>query len=124
MLPIGVRVRALEPHLDERGTVIEVFRAEWRVGVEPVQWNAVTSMAGVLRGVHLHRVHTDHLTVVAGRMVLGLHDLRRGSETCGFGTTVKLSAEQPASVVVPVGVAHGFYFPEPSITPREIASAG
>jgi dTDP-4-dehydrorhamnose 3,5-epimerase len=113
VLPAGLGVRTLEPHPDERGVVVEVFRAEWRIGVEPVQWNAVASSAGVLRGVHLHLVHADHLTVVAGRMLLGLHDLRPDSETRGLGTIIELSAERPSSVVIPVGVAHGFYFPEP-----------
>mgnify|MGYP003939067931 CR=1 FL=1 len=38
-----------------------------------------------------------------------------GSPTEGLGTTVELDASAPAALVIPVGVAHGFYFHEPSI---------
>jgi dTDP-4-dehydrorhamnose 3,5-epimerase len=42
-----------------------------------------------------------------------LHDLRAGSITEGLGATVELRADRPASLVVPPGVAHGFYSQEP-----------
>ena len=78
-----------------------------------MQWNAVSSLANALRGVHAHWRHTDYLTVVAGRATIGLHDLREGSTTEGLGATVELRADLPASLVVPPGVAHGFYSHEP-----------
>ena len=73
------------------------------------------SRAEVLRGVHVHVRHTDYLTVVTGKATIGLHDLRSGSSTEGLGTTVELDARDPAALVIPVGVAHGFYFHEPSM---------
>ena len=45
----------------------------------------------------------------------GLHDLREGSETEGAGYVVQLDAEAPAALAIPPGVAHGFYFHEPSL---------
>lgn len=110
MLPAGVRHVPLTPHADERGVFTELFRASWDVGVAPVQWNAVSSNANVLRGVHAHIRHTDYLTLAVGSATIGLHDLRPDSPTGGLGATVELDAEEPAALVIPVGVAHGFYF--------------
>src|SRR6266516_3223257 len=50
-LPVGVELFPLEMHPDTRGCLTEIFRAEWDTGVSPVQWNVVSSQAGVLRGV-------------------------------------------------------------------------
>jgi dTDP-4-dehydrorhamnose 3,5-epimerase len=114
-LPHGVRLAPLRPHRDERGTFLELFREEWDVGVEPVQWNAVHSEAGVLRGVHVHPRHDDYLTVVSGRATIGLRDLREDSPTEGATACVEIDSERPAAISIPHGVAHGFYFHEPSI---------
>ena len=115
MLPDGVLHQSLTPREDERGVFTELFRDSWSLGVMPVQWNAVSSVANVLRGVHVHWRHADYLTVRMGRATIGLHDLREGSATEGLGTTVELRADRPACLVVPPGVAHGFYFHEPSL---------
>jgi len=93
----------------------ELYRVSWEPGVVPVQWNAVRSEPNVLRGVHVHRRHTDYVTLLVGRATIGLHDLRPGSPTEGLGTTVELESRDPAALVIPVGVAHGFYFHEPSV---------
>lgn len=114
-LPEGTFVHSLEPHLDERGSFTELFRAEWPTGVAPIQWNAVRSGEGVLRGVHVHLRHDDYLTVLVGRAAVGLRDLRRGSPSEGLSALVELRGDRPAALVIPHGVAHGFYFPEPSL---------
>jgi dTDP-4-dehydrorhamnose 3,5-epimerase len=113
-LPSGVQLRALTPHRDARGSFTEIFRSEWRLP-EPVQWNAVSSEPGTLRGVHVHLVHEDYLTLVHGRMVLGLSDLRPASPTVGRATVLELSRKNSFGVTIPRGVAHGFYFLEPSV---------
>ena len=114
-LPVGTSLVPLEAHDDERGVFVELYRLEWETGVVPVQWNAVRSEAGVLRGVHVHIRHDDYLTVPFGRASVGIRDLRRDSPTEGLATVVELGAERPAALVIPHGVAHGFYFHEPSL---------
>jgi dTDP-4-dehydrorhamnose 3,5-epimerase len=113
-LPAGLLLRPLEPHGDDRGTFIEVYRHEWETAVHPVQWNVAHSEAGVLRGVHVHPRHDDYLTVVRGRAIIGVRDLRDESETAGAAACIELCAEQPSAITIPHGVAHGFYFAEPS----------
>ena len=114
MLPEGVERIPLTPHRDGRGVFTEVFRASWELDVSPAQWNLVSSSANVLRGVHAHWRHSDYLVVARGRATIGLHDLRADSATAGLGITVELTAEHPQALVIPTGVAHGFFFHEPS----------
>jgi dTDP-4-dehydrorhamnose 3,5-epimerase len=113
-LPHDLRLSALVPHRDDRGTFLELYREEWQTGVDPVQWNAVDTEAGVLRGVHVHPRHDDYLTVVRGHATIGVRDLREGSPSEGTAACVELSGESPTAISIPHGVAHGFYFHEPS----------
>jgi dTDP-4-dehydrorhamnose 3,5-epimerase len=115
LLPSGTLLRPLDAHADERGVFTELYRAEWETGVAPIQWNAVRSEAGVLRGVHVHVRHEDYLTLPYGRAIVGLRDLRRGSSTEGLSALLELSGDDAASLVIPRGVAHGFYFRESSL---------
>jgi dTDP-4-dehydrorhamnose 3,5-epimerase len=113
-LPEGVKLRPLTTREDRRGNLTELFREEWGLGQCPVQWNLVRSEANVLRGVHVHRKHIDYLTMPMGEIVLGLHDLRSTSSTHRLSLVFRLQAHDQHLVVIPTGVAHGFYFPEPA----------
>ena len=114
-LPDGMIVHPLAVHGDGRGDLIEVFRETWPTGLRPVQWNAVRSTSGVLRGVHVHPRHDDYLIVLGGRASVGVRDLRRGSPTEGWAGLLELSSAVPTAVTIPHGVAHGFYFEEPAL---------
>ena len=91
------------------------FVEEWDTGISPVQWNIVSSEAGTLRGVHVHIRHDDYLTTLRGRASVGLRDLRRGSPTEGMSALVELAEDPLTALLIPHGVAHGFYFAEPSL---------
>jgi dTDP-4-dehydrorhamnose 3,5-epimerase len=112
----GVAVRPLLMHRDHRGSVSELFRADWDTGFEPLQWHSLISRAGAIRGMHLHVRHADYKVVVAGRETLVLKDLRRGSATEGNAVRLELSASELITVIVPPGVAHGIYSHEDSVT--------
>lgn len=114
-LPAGVRRHELTRHLDARGSLVEVFRESFDAGVRPVQWNASSTQAGVLRGVRAHATHLDWLIVLAGTALAGLRDLRPDAPPDGAGTVVELRGDSPVALLIPPGVAHGFYFPEPSL---------
>jgi dTDP-4-dehydrorhamnose 3,5-epimerase len=114
-LPHGVGLRRLVSHGDGRGSFTEIFRASWGVGVEPVQWNFVESRAGVLRGVHFHLRHADYLIILRGRASVGLCDLRPDSPTAGRAALVEMRGDALSALTLPPGVAHGFYFHEPSL---------
>ena len=110
-LPEGCIVRDLTTHADARGGLTEIFRDEWPTGIDPVQWNFVTSGAHVLRGVHVHVVHNDYIVVLSGRMELCLVDIRPESPTTGLATTITLDGSRLQAAFIATGVAHGFYFP-------------
>ena len=109
-LPLGVVLCHLHAHSDARGALAEGFRVS-RDGATLAQFNVVASKARVLRGVHLHYDHADHLVMASGTVVVGLHDCRRASPTFGLAATVELH-ELDHQLTSPAGVAHGFWFPE------------
>src|SRR5437764_63286 len=94
-LPDGVSVKALTMHRDGRGTVTEIYREMWGLGCHAVQFNAVTSAAGVLRGMHVHVRHADHVVLLAGRMLVGLHDMRQSSPTAPVSCMIEIDASEP-----------------------------
>lgn len=104
----GVRLGALEAHADERGSFTELFAAHWATGVEPTQWSIVRSEPGALRGMHLHLRHDELLSVIAGTLWVGLHDLRPGSPTLGTSQLVRLAEDAPAYLAFPRGLVHGW----------------
>jgi dTDP-4-dehydrorhamnose 3,5-epimerase len=113
-LPQGVTLCSLQTHRDERGSLTEVFRASWKTGIDIVQWNFAESEARVLRGVHVHIKHLDYLILLRGCASIGLRDLRVGSPTEGQTAMIRMQATKLHALTIPPGVAHGFYFHEPS----------
>ena len=113
-LPQGVSLRLLQAHHDERGSLTELFRASWETGIDAVQWNYVESEASVLRGVHVHIKHCDCLILLSGHATFALRDLRHDSTTEGLTALIEMHGNDPRALTIPPGVAHGFYFHEPS----------
>ncbi|HEY1383765.1 MAG TPA: dTDP-4-dehydrorhamnose 3,5-epimerase family protein [Dongiaceae bacterium] len=109
-LPAGVLLRRLSNDQDCMGAATELYRRDWSLGLAPVQWNLVSSRPDTLRGVHVHHTHWDYLCVLDGEMVLGLHDMRPQSPTHRLSVQHRLAGDTPTSIVIPPGVAHGFYF--------------
>jgi dTDP-4-dehydrorhamnose 3,5-epimerase len=100
---------------DSRGIFTEIFRGSWFGSVRPIQWSVVGSHENVLRGVRVHTMHSDYLVLVQGRALLALRDLRRGSPTEGRVSLLEADQERLEMLVIPPGVAHGFYFHTPSV---------
>ena len=123
----GVRFGAIDRHADSRGVFRELWRASTFPALAPaetgatagdaaefVQANLSTSAAGVLRGLHLHRRQLDYWVVASGRAFVALVDVRPmldGSGDRPVVETRELDADE--TVVIPIGVAHGFLALEP-----------
>lgn len=102
----GVEVTTLERFSDERGSFTEIMRASISE-LDFLQSSHSHSTAGVLRGLHYHRVQTDLWYVAAGRARIALVDLRAGDE--GLATMTWIAdAGEPATILIPPGVAHGY----------------
>ncbi len=115
MLPHGVQLTPLGMNRDHRGIVTELFRQSWLPESALLQWNGVCSEAKVLRGVHVHVEHVDYVVVLRGRARFGLVDLRPGSPSEGRRAELELSGDALQALLIPPGVAHGFYFYEPAL---------
>jgi dTDP-4-dehydrorhamnose 3,5-epimerase len=118
----GVRWGTIARHADERGSFRELWRAGWFPALaapgmpEPrfVQANFSTSAAGVLRGLHLHRLQLDFWVVAGGHAWVALVDARPLLDASGdrpIVETRELAAD--GTVTIPAGVAHGFLALEP-----------
>ncbi|MEQ8424324.1 MAG: dTDP-4-dehydrorhamnose 3,5-epimerase [Cyclobacteriaceae bacterium] len=102
-------------HSDPRGWFLELFKEESFKQVSPaikfVQENLSFSQKGVLRGLHLQLPPFQQaklVTVISGRVLDIVVDLRKGSTTFGESFRLELSGMQHNILLVPEGFAHGF----------------
>ena len=109
-------VALIEPELhgDERGFMVETFRADaWReagADAEFVQENHSRSRANILRGIHFQTVPGQAKLVrcARGRIWDVVVDLRRDSPTYRRWEGHELDDETHRQLYVPVGFGHGF----------------
>ena len=68
------------------------------------------SKKNVLRGLHLQTKYsqTKLITVLKGKILDVVVDLRKNSRTFGKSISITLSANNPKSIIIPKGCAHGF----------------
>jgi len=94
---------------DGRGSFFEAFRASWLTPAKPmVQWNISRSAAGVVRGLHYHRLQSDFWVVPAGHVRVALVDVRPESATHKKAVCLDLREELPQGLIIPPGVLHGY----------------
>lgn len=106
----GVVFRSLTSHTDDRGWLIELFRAD-ELPAEPCPVMAYVSatLPGVTRGPHAHREQTDLFAFVGpGQFTLYLWDPRPDSPTRGNRMEVVVGESNHQSVIVPPGVVHAY----------------
>jgi dTDP-4-dehydrorhamnose 3,5-epimerase len=112
----GVDFGRLDRIEDQRGAFREVWRASVSAPDRFVQANLSSSVAGVLRGLHLHERQLDRWLVVAGRAFVALVDVRpmlRRVDPASRPVVTSRVLERDDWVVIPSGVAHGFLALEP-----------
>jgi dTDP-4-dehydrorhamnose 3,5-epimerase len=120
----GVRYGRQKLLADSRGSFAEIWRASvigpisegdaGRPDARFVQANLSRSAAGVLRGLHYHRHQVDYWTVLEGRALVALADVRpvlADGSARAIVETRELEAME--NVFIPSGVAHGFLALEP-----------
>ena len=103
----GVRIRDAVTHVDERGSVVEMFDPRWGWHPEPLVFAySFTLRPGYIKGWNLHKEHEDRYFLLAGEMALVMYDERPDSPTRGLVSRLVLTPYRRCLVNVPIGVWH------------------
>jgi len=105
----GLRFRPTRPVPHEDGFVSEIARSAWpEIDLPIVQVHVTTTLPGRVRAWGLHRSSTDRLFVVHGLVSIVVFDGRDGSATCGTVNEFRVSERNPALLVIPPNLYHGW----------------
>jgi dTDP-4-dehydrorhamnose 3,5-epimerase len=106
----GVVVTKLTKAFDSRGWLAELFRQD-DLAAEffPAMAYISSTNPGITRGPHEHRDQADLFCFIGpSNFKLRMWDNRQDSETFDWMQTVTVGQDNPASVLVPAGVVHGY----------------
>lgn len=106
---VGVLLKSLVSHPDERGFFLELIRQNDPCFAEGFGQLSHSKMyPGVVKAWHIHKTQVDWWYVPVGRLKVGLSDRRPDSPTYGKTLTLWLGEDYaPAVLKIPPGVAHG-----------------
>ena len=94
-------------HLDERGSVVELFDPRWRWHPDPLVFPySFTIRPGMIKGWGMHREHEDRYFILSGEMELVLYDEREDSPTRGLVSRIVLSELRRGLINIPAGIWH------------------
>lgn len=104
----GVKVKKLKVIPDERGRLMEMFRADDEFFEKFGQVYVTTTYPGVVKAWHKHEKQADNMACVAGMVKLALYDARNGSSTRGQIDQFYMGVHNPILVHIPAGIYHGW----------------
>jgi dTDP-4-dehydrorhamnose 3,5-epimerase len=106
-LPSGVAFHDVVTHVDERGSVCELFDPRWAWHKDPLVFAySFTIRPGMIKGWGLHKKHEDRYFILFGEMEVVLYDERPDSPTCGLVAKIVLSEYRRRLMNIPAGVWH------------------
>ena len=105
----GLLVLQRKKHKDKRGFLMEMLREE-TLGKKFKFQILSKSKKNVLRGLHfqLNKPQAKHITVIKGKILDVVVDLRKKSKTFGKSFSILLTDKNCKSIFIPAGFAHGF----------------
>lgn len=117
----GVVIARLRRIEDHRGFFSESYScrdfANAGIATDFVQDNlSLSTSPGTVRGLHFQKpphAQAKLVSVVTGRLLDVVVDIRTGSPTFGSHITIQLTADDAAALFVPEGMAHGYRTLEP-----------
>lgn len=103
----GVTLRDLPAHIDDRGSVCELFDPRWQWHPDPLVFSYFfTIRPGYVKGWNLHKRHEDRYALLQGELELVLYDPRPNSATYGEVCKIVLSEYDRKLVNIPRNVWH------------------
>ena len=106
----GLKIINGKAFFDNRGFFREIFKKKFLNQHKPIFWCLSKSKKNVLRGLHMQFKNTQEkfLTVIKGKIIDVVVDLRKNSNTFGQHLKITLSSKKCNSILIPAGFAHGF----------------
>lgn len=106
----GLKVIKGKNYYDKRGYFKEIFKKKNFNQHKPIFWCMSKSKKNVLRGLHLQTKNSQEkfVSVVKGKILDVVVDLRKNSKTFGKHFKIILSEKNAKSILIPSGFAHGF----------------
>jgi len=104
----GVKIKKLKVIPDERGRLMEMFRADDEFFEKFGQVYVTTTYPGVVKAWHKHEKQADNMACVAGMVKLALYDARPGSPTRGKIDQLCMGVHNPILIHIPAGIYHGW----------------
>lgn len=104
----GVIIKKIAKNEDNRGWLAEIFRNDELDFDMAMAYVSLTN-PGVIRGPHEHKEQSDCFIFLGpGNFRLHLWDRRDASPTKGEALEIQVGEDNPALVIVPPGVVHGY----------------
>tara|TARA_B100001105_G_C22152836_1_gene340934 strand:+ start:75 stop:611 length:537 start_codon:yes stop_codon:yes gene_type:complete len=108
---VGLKIIQQKRNIDSRGNLRETFRKN------VIKWNdlifdyATLSKKNILRGFHFQSKfkQAKFVSVLKGKILDCVVDLRKRSKTFGKSFCIILSEENAKSLYIPEGFAHAYY---------------
>ncbi len=105
----GVRFVRTRHVVTRNGFTTEIFRSDWpQIGYDARHVMMNRWDKPIVSDWHCHRVQTDHVMVICGRVLIGLYDDREDSPSRGKTMVARSDWVDPQLVVIPPGVFHAF----------------
>jgi dTDP-4-dehydrorhamnose 3,5-epimerase len=106
-LPEGVTFRDAVTHVDDRGSVCELFDPRWGWSDTGLVFAYVfTLRPGVVKGWGMHLEHEDRYFILHGDLEVVMYDDRPASPTAGLVAKAYLTQHQRRLMNIPQGVWH------------------
>lgn len=106
----GLKIIKLKKNIDNRGFLKETFRDKNLRGSNLIFDYCVFSKQNILRGFHFQYKYkqSKYITVLKGKILDCVVDLRKNSKTFGKTFKIILSEKNSLSLYVPEGFAHSY----------------
>lgn len=103
----GVTFRDAVTHIDDRGSIVELFDSRWDWHPDPLVYvYCFTIRPGKVKGWGLHKKHEDRYFVLQGEMEVVMYDVRPDSPTYQQVSKVVLSEYHRRHMNIPTFIWH------------------
>lgn len=101
-------IKKMVTHADDRGYLREILREDDNMLRRFGQTTVTVTYPGVIKAFHWHQLQDDIWYVADGMARVVMYDRRPDSPTYKQTQVVFAGEQNPVSILIPAGVAHGY----------------